>query len=48
MQAIATRVADDDTCDIVIEDGCVRADDAGADPDARLDNSVPEDDLEQF
>lgn len=50
MQAIATRVADDDTCDIIIEDGMVRGqeDNNPPSPVVRFDNSVPEDDLEQF
>jgi len=50
MQAIATRVADDDTCDIIIEDGMVRGqeDNTPPSPVVRADNSVPEDDLEQF
>ena len=43
MQAIATRVADDDTCDIIIEDGQVLEDLRKPAP-----KTAPDDELEQF
>ena len=43
MQAIATRVADDDTCDIIIEDGQVLED-----LRKPAEKTAPDDELEQF
>lgn len=42
MQAIATRVADDGTCDIVIEDGTVRGADDPPSPEVRFEEAAPE------
>lgn len=46
MQAIATRVADDDTCDIIIEDGQVLED--LRKPIEKSVSPAPEEELEQF